>query len=164
MAEERKPAKPEFMERAVLWQKGNKIPDFEPGKEFKHHWGRTLFESDCVLYATLTQMYNPLYFNEEFAKAQGHRTIVVAPLLVFNTVIGLSVEDLSIRGPFVSIQDVTFHQSVYAGDTLNAKSVCVAKRMSESRPGQAIVTWRTEGRNQNDELVITYMRSNLLME
>ncbi|MEO0438922.1 MAG: MaoC family dehydratase [Pseudomonadota bacterium] len=156
--------KPAFMEKAVLWDKGNKISDFEVGKEFTHHWGRTLFSGDCTLYASLTQMYNPLYLNEEYAKAHGHPTIVVAPLLVFNTIVGLSVEDLSIRGPFVSIKDVAYHRSVYAGDTLCASSECLSKRMSESRPGNAIVTWRTEGFNQRDELVISYVRSNLLLE
>ncbi|MEM1402929.1 MAG: MaoC family dehydratase [Pseudomonadota bacterium] len=164
MPADTKSEKPAFMEKAVLWDKGNKISDFEEGKEFAHHWGRTLFSGDCTLYASLTQMYNPLYFNEEFAKSCGHPTIVVAPLLVFNTIVGLSVEDLSIRGPFVSIDDVIFHRPVYAGDTLRASSECLSKRMSESRPGQAIVSWKTEGFNQRDERVISYVRSNLLFE
>jgi acyl dehydratase len=156
--------KPEFMQRAVLWPKGNKIADFEEGREFQHHWGRTINEGDNSLFTTLTQMYNPIYFNEPYARAAGHERLVVAPLLVFNTVLGMSVEDLSLGGPFVGINDCVFHQPVYVGDTLSAKSTVVERRFSKSRPGSAIVTWRTEGRNQDGELVISYTRSNLLTD
>jgi acyl dehydratase len=38
----------------------------------------------------------------------------------------------------------------------------MATRESESRPGFGIVTWHTEGRNQRDELVVDYTRSNLV--
>ncbi|BFM15727.1 hypothetical protein R50073_19100 [Maricurvus nonylphenolicus] len=151
-----------FMEKAVLWDKGNYIADFEEGKEFNHHWGRTLNAGDNSLYCALTQMYNPQYFNVEYAKEKGHKGIVVAPMLVFNTVLGLSVEDLSMRGPFVSINDCVFHRPVYEGDTLTSRSTVLKRRYSESRKGQAIVTWKTEGFNQNGELVVSYERSNLL--
>ena len=153
-----------FLKKAVLWKKGNKIADFDEGKVFHHHWGRTLNEGDNSLFTTLTQMYNPIYFNEPYARSLGHEKIVVAPLLVFNTVVGLSVEDLSLGGPFVGIDKLVFHRQVYVGDTLTARSVVVAKRMSEKRPGSAVVTWKTEGFNQDDERVIEYMRSNLLTD
>ncbi len=157
-------ARPEFMQKAVLWDKGNKIAAFEEGGVFDHHWGRTINEGDNSLFVSLTQMYNPLYFNEPYAKSNGHEKVVVAPLLVFNTVLGLSVEDLSLGGPFVGINDCIFHKEVLVGDTLTAKSTVLAKRFSEKRPGSAIVTWKTEGFNQEGELVIEYTRSNLLTD
>ena len=156
--------RPEFMERAVLWPKGNKIADFEIGRTFDHHWGRTINEGDNSLFVTLTQMFNPIYFNEPYAKSQGHERIVVSPFLVFITIIGMSVEDLSLGGPFVGINDCRFHRPVYVGDTLTASSEVVDKRFSESRPGSAIVTWKTQGRNQHGDLVIEYVRSNLLTD
>ena len=157
---------PEFMQKAVLWEKGNVIADFKEGKEFFHHWGRTINCGDNSLYTTLTQMYNPLYFNEPYAKTQGHEKILVNPLLVFNTILGLSVEDLSEggNGPFVGIYDCKFHRAVYEGDTLTAKSVVTSNRDSESKPGAAIVTWKTEGYNQRNEFVIEFVRSNLLFK
>ena len=124
---------------------------------------RTLNAGDNSLYASLTQMYNPLYFNKEYAEEQGHKGIVVAPMLVFNTVLGLTVEELSLRGPFVGINKLTFHRPVYEGDTLTSRSTVLNRRYSETRKGAAIVTWKTEGFNQDGELVVDYERSNLLM-
>jgi len=163
MSEVKRAQRPEFMERAELWRKGNGIADFEVGKTFDHHWGRTINSGDNSLFTTLTQMYNPIYFNEPYAREQGHERIVVNPLLVFNTVLGMSVEDLSLGGPFVGIDDCVFHQPVYEGDTLTSRSEVVNKRMSQSRPGAAIVTWRTEGFNQRGEKVVSYTRSNFLV-
>jgi len=152
-----------FMEKAVLWDKGNYISDFEEGKVFPHHWGRTLNSGDNSLFSALTQLYNPLYFNAEFAESEGHKGIVVAPLLVFNTVLGMSVDDLSLRGPFLGITDCVFHGPVYEGDTITSRSTVLKRRYSESKKGAAVVTWKTEGFNQHDELVVEYVRSNFLM-
>ncbi len=152
-----------FMKKAVLWDKGNKIADFEDGRVFEHHWGRTINAGDNSLFTTLTQMYNPLYFNEKYARSKGHKGIVVAPMLVFNVVLGLSVEDLSLRGPFVGINELTFHRPVYENDTLTSRSTVVGRQDSETRKGAAVITWKTEGFNQDGELVIDYKRSNLLM-
>ena len=152
-----------FMEKAVLWDKGNYIDDFEEGKVFPHHWGRTLNSGDNSLFSALTQLYNPLYFNAEFAESEGHKGIVVAPLLVFNTVLGMSVDDLSLRGPFLGITDCVFHSPVYEGDTITSHSTVLKRRYSKSKKGAAVVTWKTEGVNQRDELVIEYVRSNFLM-
>ena len=155
---------PEFMQKAVQRTKGNKIADFSDGQKFDHHWGRTINAGDNSLYCSLMQMYNPIYFNDACAKEEGHNGTVVNPFLVFNTILGLSVEDLSEGGggPFVGINDCEFLAPVYEGDTLTAHSTVVGKRSSESRPGAAIVTWATEGRNQHGEVVVKFVRSNLL--
>jgi itaconyl-CoA hydratase len=146
----------------ALLPKGRAYEDFEIGQRFEHHWGRTITEADNVLFSTATLAYNPLYLNAEAARADGHPGIVVNPMLVFTTVFGLSVEDLSEGGgPFLGVEALTFHAPVYVGDTLDARSEVVDKRESASRPGQGIVTWHTKG-FRGDELVIDYRRSNLL--
>lgn len=145
-----------------VWSKGRRYEDFDEGREFVHHWGRTITESDNTLFTTLTQGYNPMYFNEPFAREHGHRGVVVNPMLVFGVVFGLSVEDLSeAGGPFLGIEELAFHVPVYPGDTLTARSTVVSRRVSQSRPDQGIVTWHTEGLNQDDSLVIDFKRSNL---
>lgn len=149
--------------RAVLWPKGHAYEDFVVGRTMEHHWGRTISESDTLLFTTLTLSYNPLYFNREYAKAHGHRDIVVNPLYVFNTVFGLTVEDCSEGGgPFLGVGKLTYRQPVYPGDTLTASSTTVAKRVSDSSPEMGIVTWSTRGFNQHGALVIEYERSNLV--
>jgi len=141
---------------------GHAFEDFEPGRTFEHHWGRTLNEGDNSLFTTATLAYNPLYFNAEYARANGHPNTVVNPFLVLCTVVGLSVEDLSeAGGPFLGIDELTFHRPVYPGDTLTACSEVISTRESASQPTFGIVTWHTEGFNQHGELVIDYKRSNL---
>ena len=153
----------DFMARAELVPKGRLYEDFTVGQVFVHHWGRTINQGDNSLFTTLTLNFNPLYFNREYALAHGHPDVQVNPLLVFNTVFGLTVEDLSeMGGPFVGVDDLTYHLPVYPGDTLTARSLTMEKRESASRPGVGLVTWHTEGFNQRDERVIDYRRTNIV--
>jgi acyl dehydratase len=153
----------DFRTRARLVPKGNRYEDFEPGRVFKHHWGRTLTESESTLFSTLTLHFNPHYFNAAYARAHGHSGLVVNPLLVFTTVFGLTVEDLSEGGgPFLGVNQLTYHQHVYPGDSLHAESIVLDRRVSESQKGFGIVTWHTRGFNQRDELAIDFKRTNLV--
>jgi acyl dehydratase len=156
------PNDPDFDSFRLL-AKGHGFEDFTEGQVFEHHWGRTLTEADNALFTTLALRFTPLYFNAEYARAHGHPNVVVDPLLALCTAVGLSVEDLSeAGGPFLGVEDVEFHRPVYPGDTLTAQSTVVSKRESESRPTFGVVTWRTEGRNQRGDLVLSYRRTNLV--
>jgi acyl dehydratase len=153
----------DFIEKAKLWPKGRLYEDFEVGQVFEHHWGRTILEHDTVLFSTLTLSYNPLYFNRDFAVAHGHPDIVVNPQLLFNMVLGMSVEDCSeIGGPFLGVFDLTYDRAVYPGTTVVATSTTMETRTSASNPNNGIVTWRTEGRDERGERVIGFRRSNLV--
>lgn len=144
-------------------EKGKLYEDCAVGQELAHHWGRTLTEADNVIFCSATCHWHPMYLNAEFASLRGHRREVVHPMLVLCTVVGLSVEDLSeAGGPFLGIDECTFHAPVYPRDTLTSASAVTAMRTSTSRPGTGIVTWRTEGRNQHGDLVVTFTRSNLV--
>jgi acyl dehydratase len=149
--------------RARLVPKGNRYEDFEPGRVFEHHWGRTITESESSLFSTLTLHFNPHYFNVAYAQAHGHPGLVANPLLVFTTVFGLTVEDLSEGGgPFLGVNVLAFRQPVYPGDSLRAQSVVLDRSLSESHKGFGIVTWHTRGLNQREELVIEFKRTNLV--
>jgi len=152
----------ELTQRARSVPKGNRFEDFDIGRSFEHHWGRTLNDGDNSLFTTLTLHYNPLYFNAEYAAAHGHDRVVVNPLLVFNTVFGLTVEDLSEGGgPFLGVNELTYHAPVHVGDTLTARSEVVDLRESKSNPKMGIVTWHTRG-FRGDEMVIEFKRTNLV--
>lgn len=146
-----------------LVPKGRAFEDFALGQVFEHHWGRTLGASDNALFTSVTLAFTPLYFNAEYARAHGHPDTVLHPLLALCSVVGLSVEDLSeAGGPFLGIEQVEFQRPVYPGDTLTARSEVIGMRESEKRPAFGIVTWRSEGRNQKGEQVLSYQRSNLV--
>jgi acyl dehydratase len=165
------PTGDEWRSRARKIPKGHLYDDFEIGQVFSHHWGRTLNEGDNSLFSTLTLSFNPLYFNTPYARAHGYSRLVINPMLVFLTVFGLSVEDLSEAGGlFLGVDQLAFHDRVYPGDTLVARSTVVDKRESQSRPGSGIVTWHTEGfllgssrgKSGDGMRVIEFRRSNLV--
>ena len=151
------------MSDPVKWPKGNKFEQFSIGQQFTHHWGRTINESDNSIFSSLTLSYNASYFNAEYAKAHGHPGIQVNPMLVFLTVFGLSVEDLSEAGGlFLGVDDLAYGANVYPGDTVTARSTVTDMRESGSRPESGIVTWHTIGENQRGERVIEFHRTNLV--
>ena len=153
----------EVLESAVLRRRGQGFHDFEVGETIHHHWGRTITAGDNAAFTTQTLSFCPLYFNEPYAMAEGHPTTVVNPLLVFNTVFGMSVEDLSEGGgPFLGVDECEFERTVYVGDTLTASSTVVNARESKGQAGFGIVTWQTEGFNQRGERVIRFRRTTLV--
>ncbi|NJN50656.1 MAG: MaoC family dehydratase [Gammaproteobacteria bacterium] len=153
----------DFRARAVYMPKGNRYEDMNEGRVFEHHWGRTITDGDNAAFTTATLSFCPLYFNEPYAKSLGHPRTVVNPLLVFNTVFGITVEDLSEGGgPFLGVDNCNFLQPVYVGDTLTAQSTVMARRESKGNAGMGIVTWHTQGFNQRGDRVIEFHRTNLV--
>ncbi|MFD2249245.1 acyl dehydratase [Pseudochelatococcus lubricantis] len=143
-------------ERGLLYE------DFSIGQQFEHHWGRTFNASDASLFSNMFLQMNPIFFNAPYAQALGYDDIIVPPMFVFATILGLSVEDLSeAGGPFLGVDDLSFGVPVHAGDTVYARSTVVSQRLTESRPGWGITEWHTRGHNQNGEEVVTFHRRNL---
>lgn len=135
------------------------------GRRFIHHWGRTILSAEATAFSTQMLAFHPPYFNVEAAREAGHDQLPVHPMLVFTTVFGLSVEDLSESGgAFLGAEDVQFLETVHAGDTLYASSVVLAARTSSSRPGMGIVSWETTGTDQHGRVVIRFRRTNLISE
>jgi acyl dehydratase len=151
--------------RAEYWAKGRAFEDFHVEQRFEHRWSRTLTQADTILFSTQTLYFHAPCFSLSAAARAGYRDLLVNPYLVLNVVIGLSVEDLSeAGGPFVGLQDVRFGKAVLAGETLTARSVTSAVRPSRSLPDFGLVTWRTDGCNESGELVVSLVRSNLVMK
>ncbi|GAA5079333.1 acyl dehydratase [Thermocatellispora tengchongensis] len=146
----------------VRRERGLYFEDFEVGRRFDHHWGRTLTAQDGIAFSTVTMNFNPLYFDAEYARRLGHEDVVINPLLVYAVVLGLSVEDLSeAGGPFLGLDDLCFPAEAHPGDTIRARSVVLDRRTSKSRPGWGVVEWRTTGYDQRGRVVCEYRRRNL---
>ena len=153
-----------FQERASLSRKGNYFEAFTPGRVFEHHWGKTIRAAEAALFSNLILDFNPMYFNKEYAGAHGYNETPVNPLLVFSTVFGLSVEDLSeLGGAFLGVDDLEYGTPVFPDDTLRARSTVMRLRDSASNPSVGVVTWRTEGLNHRDESVVVFNRTNLVL-
>lgn len=144
------------IERGLLYE------GFSVGQEFEHHWGRTFNASDASVMGNMFLQMNPIFFNQPYAKALGYEDIIIPPMFVFATVLGLSVEDLSeAGGPFLGVDDVDFVAPVHAGDTVYACSTVLSQRLTQSRPGWGITEWHTRGHNQNGDEIIRFTRRNL---
>lgn len=136
--------------------------DFELDQAYQHHWGRTFTTADNVVFSTSMCCWLPMYLNVRYAQSHGHPDAVINPMLVLCTVVGMSAEDLSEGGgAFLGLDECTFHRPVYPGDTLVGRSTVVATRPSQSRPG-GIVSWHTVAHNQRSELVVEFVRTNLV--
>jgi acyl dehydratase len=123
--------------------KGHTFEQFEVGQAFTHHWGRTVTDADNVMFSTGLCFWNPMQLNAEYARAHGHPSPPVNPMLVCCLAVGLSVQDLSeAGGMFVGLDDCVFHRPVYVGDTVTASSIVLSVRESASRPDFGIVGWR----------------------
>lgn len=153
---------PGFADYEVILH-GRKFEDFHIGQVLDHHWGHTLTEPDVATFATATCHWNRLCLNRGFALTHGHPGLVVPPMLALCTVVGVSVEDLSeAGGPFLGLGGCAFERSLHVGDTLTARSTVLAGRLSDSRPGVGIVTWRTEAFDQTGARALSYVRTNLV--
>jgi len=145
--------------------RGRWFEEFAPGQRYPHHWGRTVNESESVAFATGTLNTNPLHFNAEYARAHGHPAIPVDPLLAWNIVFGLTVEDLSFKvagAGNLGYPVIRFLLPVYPGDTLTAESEVLATGPWKGADDCGVVHVRTTGRNQRGDTVLEYERRILV--
>lgn len=142
---------------------GRYLEEFTVGDVYEHRPGKTVLEYDNHLFTLLTLNTHPLHFDSEYGKAtEFGRNLVVSPYTLA-LLIGMSVSDCSQKTiANLGMDEVRFTAPVFAGDTLYAESEVLEKRASRSRPGQGVVTIRTTGRNQRDEVVCTFRRSMLI--
>jgi itaconyl-CoA hydratase len=133
--------------------------DMQVGEVYRSRFGRTVLEADNVWFTLLTMNTNPIHFDAEYAAATPWARPLVDSTFTLALVTGLSVADVSEHAVNLGWRDVRLPAPVYAGDTIRAETEVLAKRESKSRPGQGIVTVRTRGLNQRDELVIEFERT-----
>lgn len=150
----------------VIEQRGLWFEEFEEGTIYLHRPGRTVTEADNTLFTTQTMNTQPLHLDAAWAANQpgfrGER--LVNSMFTLSTVVGLSVNQLTL-GTIVAnlgFSEITFPAPMFHGDTLYAETVCLSKRVSESRPNQGIVELRHIGRNQHGEVVCAAVRNTLV--
>ena len=133
--------------------------ELEVGAVYKSRFGRTVLEADNVWFTLLTLNTNPIHFDAEYAARTEWERPLVDSTFTLALVTGLSVTDVSERGVNLGWREIRLPAPVFAGDTLRAETEVLEKRESKSRPGSGIVTVRTRGLNQRDEVVIEFERT-----
>lgn len=134
------------------------------GDTLTHEIGRTVTETDNLLFTTMTHNPQPLHLDAEAAKQSEFGQILVNGTFTFALMIGLSVGDTTLGTLVANLgyDRLTMPAPVFIGDTLRARTEVVELRDSRSRPGYGIVTFRHELFNQRDEIVCECLRMALL--
>ena len=137
---------------------GNYFEDLTTGLEITHAVPRTITEGDAAVYLALTSSRYPLFCDAEFARSLGFERELINDLLVFHTVFGNTVPDISLNAlANLGYADLRFGVPVYPGDTISSHSTILGGRES-SRGDTGIVWLRTVGRNQHGHGVLNYVR------
>jgi itaconyl-CoA hydratase len=142
---------------------GRYYEEFEVGDVYEHRPGRTIGEADNTWFTLLTMNNHPLHFDAVYAAKSEFGKPLVNSCLTLSIVVGMSVSDVSYKAiGNLGWNDIKLPAPVFVGDTLYAESEVLAKRESQSRPTQGIVTVRTRGTNQDGKVVISYERTILV--
>ncbi len=137
---------------------GNFFEDFRVGQEIRHATPRTLTEGDASLYTALCGSRFAVQSSDAFAQAVGFERAPLDDLLVFHTVFGKTVPDISLNAVAnLGYADCVFGAPVFPGDSLTARSEVIGLR--ENANGKTgIVYVRTTGENQHGKTVLGYVR------
>ncbi len=132
--------------------------DFKVGMILRHATPKTITEGDVALYTALTGSRYALYCADSFAREGDLDGAPIDPLLVFHTIFGKSVPDISLNAVAnLGYAEGKFLGAVYPGDTLTAMSEIIGvKENSNGKTG--VVYLRTTGFNQEGEAVLSYVR------
>jgi 2-methylfumaryl-CoA hydratase len=137
---------------------GNFFEDFRAGQHLHHAPPRTLTIGDAALYTGLFGARFAAQSSAEFARSLGFPESPIDDLLVFHTVFGKTVPEVSLNAiANLGYADCRFLKPVFAGDTLSARTEVLGSRENANRES-GIVYVRSTGFNQRGEDVLTFAR------
>ena len=140
-----------------------RFEDFTVGDVYRSSVGRTVTETDNLLFTMLAMNTNELHFNEEAARASEWGKPLVNSTFTLALVLGLSVRDTTEAGGVnLGWTEIRLPHPVFVGDTIWAETEVTSVRPSRSRPQHGIVGVRTRGLNQRGEVVCEFARSFLV--
>lgn len=128
--------------------------DFKVGDRFTSP-GRTVTETDVVMFAGLSGDYNPLHTNEEFCKDTIFGERIAHGLLGLSILTGLSTRLGIFDGSaiaFLGINDWKFKKPILIGDTIYFDMEVVEMRET-SKEDRGIIFRKFELKNQHHEIV-----------
>ncbi|KLL09795.1 dehydratase [Protofrankia coriariae] len=146
-------------------RRGRYLDELVVGDVYSHRPGRTVTDTDNVLFTTLTMNTQSLHLDADYASRTEFGRVLVNSLFTMSTVVGLSVGDLT-EGTTVAnlgFSEIVFPAPVFIGDTLFAETEVVSVRESSSRRGQGVVEFEHRGLNQRGKLVCRARRTALML-
>jgi acyl dehydratase len=142
---------------------GRYFEEFKVGEVYKHWPGRTITESDDILFCMLTMNHHPLHIDANYAKDSDYGKQVVVGNLVVDIAFGQSVPDVSGRAlANLGFDKIEFLAPTFHGDTIYSESEVLEVKESSSRPDRGIVKVETRATNQRGELVMKFRRAVMI--
>jgi acyl dehydratase len=143
---------------------GRFFDEWAVGDRIVHQPGRTVTETDNLLFSAMTHNMQPLHLDAEAAKASEFGQILVNSTFTFSLAVGLSIADTTV-GTLVAnlgFDKVVTPKPTFIGDTLTCTSEVVELRESKSRPENGIVVFKHELTNQRGEVALACTRTVLM--
>lgn len=126
--------------------------DVEVGQEWESA-GRTVTEADIVNFAGISNDFNPIHMDHDFARTTPFRRPVAHGLLVLVMSSGQALMYPPMRTmALLSLQDWQFKEPVYIGDTIRLRSKILEKE-ARGRGRRGVITWQRHLVNQHDKIV-----------
>lgn len=142
---------------------GRFLDDFKVGDVYKHWPGRTVTDADNTQFSLLTMNRHPAHCDAAFAARTEFGKPLVNSGLTLAIVLGMTVDDVSINSiANLGWKEIRLLAPVFPGDTIYARTEVLDVRESKSRPGQGIVTTRTEGLKQDGTVFMSFERMSLV--
>ena len=143
---------------------GKHFEELNVGDVFHHQPGRTVTETDNLLFTTMTMNPQPLHLDEEFSKKAEFGQRLVNSLFTLGLAVGLSVGDTTLGTTVgnLGFEEVKFPKPVFIGDMIYAETEVIEKRESKSRPQWGIVMFEHRAKNQRGEVVMHCKRAGML--
>ena len=145
---------------------GKYFDELTPGERFSHSLGRTVTETDNLLFSALTLNTQPLHINEDFASRTQFGRRIVNGIFTLGLVVGITVGELT-AGTIVAnlaYEKVVHPHPLFHGDTVYVETEVLDKRESRSQPDRGIVRLKHIGRNQDGVVVIEVERLVLFLK
>ena len=137
---------------------GRFFEDYEIGEEISHATPRTLAEADNSIYMSIYPSRFAVNSSKEFAMACGFKDRPLDELIVFHTVFGKTVPDISLNAiANLGYAEGKFFRPVYPGETIRAYSTVLGLKQNSSG-NSGVVYVRSRGENQDGKLVLEYTR------
>lgn len=138
--------------------------EFQVGQTFEHPWGRTITESDNIMFSCLTLNVQPLHIDADFASRTEWGKPLVNSLFTLGLMIGMTVNDTTLGTTVANLgmSDVRFPKPLFHGDTIHVRTSVKSVRESKSNPKVGIVEFEHVAVNQHQQEVAICLRQALM--
>jgi acyl dehydratase len=143
---------------SVISQEDSAAVRYLDDLEIGQHWisrGRTITETDLVIFASWSGDTHPLHTNEEYARSTQFGTRIFhgpgALAIAFGLEMAIGWKNPSALA-FLSIQNWNMRAPIHIGDTIAIRETVVEVRPSASKPDRGAVTTKVEILNQRGEV------------